>query len=605
MNAPPPVIPRLVLAAFSVLTWVVAPAPALAVGESPAQQRAEAFLNLYTSAYQSLYTLSNEMEWAAVTDVSPEHDAARVAANKAYAAIVGDRAAIVQARALLAEEKSLEPLTVLQLRKVILLAGGFPGTIPDVSARRVEAESRQSSLLDSWEFCLARKGEACVTPTTANQIDNLLVESRDLAERRQVWEASKEIGPALKPGLVELRDLRNRVAREVGFKSFFDLQVADYGMTVEEMMALLDSCVRDTRPLYDQMQLWAKRRLAERYGQPVPGTLPAHWLPNRWAQNWPGLVESVDLDDLFRGMTAAQIVERAEAFYVSMGFPKLPPGFWEKSDLYPVAKDSARKKNTHASAWHVDLDHDVRSLMSVEPNAQWFGTAHHELGHIYYYISYTRPEVPLLLRGGANRAFHEGIGELIAIASGQAPYLRQVGVLPQGKEIDSIDWMLNEALGETIPFLAFSAGTMSHWEHDLYEEELPADQFNRRWWEYVERFQGVVPPAPRGEEFCDGCTKTHVNDDPAQYYDYAIATVLKYQLHDHIARKILKQDPHSCSYYGSKQVGEFLRGILSQGQTRDWRKVLKEATGEELSTRALVDYFRPLQDWLARENAKS
>jgi peptidyl-dipeptidase A len=604
VNSPSRSISRPALAVAALLAFAFGAAPAPAAVKSAAQQRAEAFLDLYTSAYQSLYTLSNETEWAAVTDVTPEHDAARVAANKAYAALVGDRAAIVQARALLAEEKSLEPLTVLQLRKVILLAGGFPGTIPEISARRVEAESRQSSLLDSWAFCLERKGEACVTPTTANEIDDLLIKSLDLPERRRVWEASKEIGPALKPGLVELRDLRNRVAREVGFRSFFDLQVADYGMTVEEMMTLLDSFVRDTRPLYDEIQRWTKRRLAERYGEPAPERLPAHWLPNRWAQNWPGLVESVDLDDLFRGMTAAQVVERAEAFYVSMGFPKLPPGFWEKSDLYPVPKDSARKKNTHASAWHVDLAQDVRSLMSVEPNAQWFGTAHHELGHIYYYISYTRPEVPLLLRGGANRAFHEGIGELISIASGQAPYLRQVGVLPEGKTIDPIDWLLNEALGETIPFLAFSAGTMSHWEHDLYEQELPADQFNKRWWEYVQRFQGVVPPAARGEEFCDGCTKSHVNDDPAQYYDYAIATVLKYQLHDYIARRILKQDPHSCSYYGNKEVGAFLRGILSQGQTRDWRKVLKEATGEDLSTRALVDYFRPLQEWLAKENAK-
>ena len=204
--------------AFCILiALALAAAPAAAAAKTAAQQRAEAFLDLYASAYRSLYTLSNEVEWAAVTDVTPEHDAARVAGNKAYAALVGDRAAIVQARALLAEEKSLEPLTALQLRKVILLAGGFPGTIPEVSARRVEAESRQSSLLDSWEFCLERKGEACATPTTANEIDNILVESRDLAERRKVWEASKEIGPALKPGLVELRDLRNRVAREVAF----------------------------------------------------------------------------------------------------------------------------------------------------------------------------------------------------------------------------------------------------------------------------------------------------------------------------------------------------------------------------------------------------
>ena len=47
-----------------------------------------------------------------------------------------------------------------------------------------------------------------------------------------------------------------------------------------------------------------------------------------------------------------------------------------------------------------------------------------------YYLSYTRSEVPSVLRGGANRAFHEGIGELISIANSQTPYLKQVGILP-------------------------------------------------------------------------------------------------------------------------------------------------------------------------------
>ena len=70
--------------------------------------------------------------------------------------------------------------------------------------------------------------------------------------------------------------------------------------------------------------------------------------------------------------------------------------------------------------------------------------------------------------------------------------------------------------------------------------------------------QGVEPPAPRGEEFCDAATKTHINDTPAYYYSYAFATVLKFQLHDYIARKILKQPPQSCNYADNKEVGAWL-----------------------------------------------
>ncbi len=396
--------------------------------------------------------------------------------------------------------------------------------------------------------------------------------------------------------------LRNRVAREMGYRSYFALKVADYGMTVDEMMKLLDDAIATTKPLYDGLHCWAKNQYAARYKRPAPKLIPAHWIGNRWAQSWPGLVEEANLDPLFKGASPETMVKSAESFYVSLGFPKLPPSFWERSDLYPVPPGVARKKNTHASAWHIDREQDVRSLMSVEANQQWFGTAHHELGHIYYFLSYSRPEVPFLLREGANRAFHEGIGELAKLASQQTPYLVKVGVMPKGKEPDPTGWLLQSAL-DSIVFLPWSAGTMSHFEHDLYEKELPPAEWQQKWWEYVATFQGVVPPSGREGELCDACTKTHINDDAAEYYDYALATMIKFQLHDHICTKILKQDVRACDYSGSKEVGAFLKGILEIGATRDWRTVIKEATGEPISPRAMMAFYAPLVQELEKRNA--
>ena len=50
-------------------------------------------------------------------------------------------------------------------------------------------------------------------------------------------------------------------------------------------------------------------------------------------------------------------------------------------------------------------------------------------------------------------------------------------------------------------------------------------------------------------------------------------------------------------------MGDFLRGILSLGATRDWRAVIKEATGEAIGPRALLAFFAPLEAELARRNA--
>jgi peptidyl-dipeptidase A len=217
-------------------------------------------------------------------------------------------------------------------------------------------------------------------------------------------------------------------------------------------------------------------------------------------------------------------------------------------------------------------------------------------------MAYTRPEVPPLLRTGANPGYHEGMGELIALASSQVPYLQSQDVLPADFKADATAFLLNDALANSLPFMFWASGTMTHWEADVYAKNLPSDQWNARWWQYVHDLQGVEPPAARGEEYCDAATKTHINDTPAYYHSYAFATVLKFQLHDYIARKILKQAPQACDYANNKEVGAFLKKIMEKGGTEDWRKVLKDATGEELSTRAMVEYFKPLQSWLEKEN---
>lgn len=560
------------------------------------QERADRFLDLVNPTYQALTTVQSEAQWSAVTDVSPEHDAGYEAASKAFNAFVGSPALINEARELLRTSDQLKPLTVLELKRVLLNAAEGPMTNPTLVANRVAAETKQASTLNSFQFKLEGK------PISANGIDDILANSTNLVERRAVWETSKQSGPALKPGLIKLRDLRNGVARELGHRDYFALQVAGYGMTTGEMIKMQDDFLRDLHPLFLQLHTWAKYKMAEKYHQPVPKRIPAHWINNRWAQQWDGLVESANLDSFIAKRSPESIVKTAEQFYTGLGFAPLPATFWTKSDLYPVPAGDPRKKNTHASCWHIDLDKDIRSLQSIEANEQWFETAHHELGHAYYFMSYSRPQVPILLRIGANPSFHEGVGELISLASRQAPYLKSIGVLPTDYKVDETQFLLKDALSSGVAFLYFASGTMAHWEADVYSGNLPADQWNARWWKYVEQFQGVEPPANRGEEWCDAATKTHINDTPCYYYSYAIATVLKFQLHAYIAKNILHQPPQSCNYANNKEAGAFLKKILEKGGTEDWRKILRDATGEDLSTHAMVEYFAPLQKWLEEQN---
>jgi len=426
------------------------------------EREVRTFLETVSGLVQPLQTVANQAAWIASTDVSPEHTSARAAAEKAAAAVTGSKLVIERTSAYLAKPSELSDLSLRQLRKLQLAAAENPGTIPEVVSQRIEAEARQSAVLDSYTFCLQPlAGGKCGRPTSANEIDQILRSSRVLAERERAWTASKEIGRPLKPGLLELQALRNQIARAMGYPSFFALHVADYGMTVDEMMALMNATLEANRPLFDGLHCFAKHALADRFKRPVPKLIPAHWLGNRWAQAWPGLVEGTNLDPLFKNKSPEFIVRTAEDFYVSLGFARLPEIFWKRSDLFPVPSNSPRKKNAHATAWHIDGESDVRSLMSVEPNEQWFGTAHHELGHIYYDLAYATPEVPYLLRAGANRAFHEAVGELARLASQQIPYLRKLGLVRPGREPDASAALLQSAL-DSIVFLP----ALCRWHHD-------------------------------------------------------------------------------------------------------------------------------------------
>ncbi len=565
------------------------------------QQETAQFLASYTQEFLEKYAQVTEAQWKANIEIIPGDTTNMTLAkqaDEAMARFTGSTEIIEEARRLLSYKDQLNYIDVKQLETILYMAANNPQAIKETVEDRIAAENEQTQQLYGFQYMLDGK------KVSTNQIDDILKKETHVNQRLKAWEASKEVGPLLKPGLTRLRDLRNQTVQALGYEDYFSYQVSDYGMDTEEMMETMNRLMNELYPLYRELHTWMRYELASRYGlDAVPDYLPAHWLPNRWGQDWSPIVsvEGMNVDSVLSGKSPEWIMKEGEKLYTSLGFPALPQVFWEKSSLYPYPADSAVKKNNHASAWHMDLQNDVRSLMSVEPNSEWFETVNHELGHIYYYMSYTNNTVPPLLRAGANRAYHEAIGTMMGMAAMQKPYLVARGLVPETAQVDSIQTLLKEALNSVV-FIFFSSGTMTHFEKALYVDRLPEDQFNKTWWDLAKKYQGIVPPSPRGEQFCDAATKTHINDDPAQYYDYALSYIILYQLHNHIAENILGESPRATNYYGRKEIGDFLTGIMYPGASKDWKVVLEESTGSELNAREMLEYFEPLVDWLKEQN---
>ena len=561
----------------------------------------QSYLKDYNDRYTELYYAASRASWRTNTEIR-EGDTLNAyhsrLADEALTAFTGSIDNIDKARKYLGDKDNLDAQQVRQLEAILYNAGSDPQTVAPLVKEKIRASIAQTEALFGFNFTLDGKA------VSTNDLDRILREENDLEARQKAWEASKEVGRVLKDGLINLRRLRNETVQALDYADFFAYQVSDYGMTTDEMMEMMQRLNRELRPLYRELHTYVRYELAKKYGvEEVPDFLPAHWLPNRWAQDWGAMLEvaGLNIDSVLSTRTPEWVVKEGESLYRSLGFPALPTTFWQRSSLYPYPADSSVKKNNHASAWHLDLREDVRSLMSVEPTAEWFETSNHELGHIYYFMTYTNPDVPPVLRNGANRAFHEAIGSMMGMAAMQKPYLVGRGLLPDNTRTDSIRTLLREALQHVV-FIPFSAGVMSEFEKALYADNLSPDRFNEKWWALAKQYQGIVPPEERGEEYCDAATKTHINDDPAQYYDYALSTVLMFQLHQHIAENILHQPATATNYYGNKEIGAFLKEIMRPGASRNWRDVLKEATGEDMNAKAMLRYFEPLMTWLKAEN---
>ena len=135
----------------------------------------------------------------------------------------------------------------------------------------------------------------------------------------------------------------------------------------------------------------------------------------------------------------------------------------------------------------------------------------------------------------------------------------RIGTCRRKCKMDDTKQLLKDALNYVV-FIPWSAGTMSSFEYELYAKIYRKisgikDGGN------CKRISGYCSATERGENYCDAATKTHINDDPAQYYDYALSFILLFQVHDYISKNILKQDPHSTNYFGNKEIGKFIGDI--------------------------------------------
>jgi peptidyl-dipeptidase A len=566
---------------------------------------AEKFLTDAEKRLLDLNIKAGRAEWVKSTFVNDDTESLAAEANEV---LIGATTELAEA----SRRYENANLSDANKRKLKLLKLALTLPAPKDPTERAELTKIAASMEGDYgkgKYCPdGDKGKCLSLP----ELEQIIGNSRDPEELKRAWVGWHQIAIPIRKDYVRFVELSNKGAREMGFKDTGAMWRSKYDMEPDAFAAEMERLWQQVKPLYDSLYTYTRRKLSEKYGPQVVAPdkpIPAHLLGNMWAQTWGNIYPLLAPANADRGYDltatlksrntdARQMVRYGEGFFTSLGFDALPQTFWERSMF---TKPADREVVCHASAWDIDYEKDVRLKMCIQINEEDFSVVHHELGHNYYQMAYAGQ--PFLFRESANDAFHEAIGDTVAL-SVTPPYLKQLGLIEQVPDQSAdMGFLLNRAL-DKVAFLPFGY-LVDQWRWKVFSGEVGPNDYNKAWWELREKYQGVAAPVARSEQDFDAGAKYHV---PANtpYARYFLAAILQFQFHRALCREAGFNGPlYQCSIYGNKKAGEKLKAMLAMGASAPWPEALKAMTGEDkMDATAIIDYFAPLKTWLDQQNAQ-
>lgn len=452
----------------------------------------------------------------------------------------------------------------------------------------------------------------------AQQVRMLKDEPKPPADYPQMvedWKSFNMGGQKVLPLYKEYLDFTSKIAKasSYGKYQFSDLgQVWRSDWEIDDLQEQLAAANTEIEPLYQLVHAYIRMNLRKVYGEVMPkdGTIPAPLMSSalwkKYAFPYPD-APSFDITPVLRAnnVTALKMFKTSEDFFVSLGLEPMSETFWRESMFVKPAHSVV----CHASAYDMSdpTSKDYRIKMCADVSMRDFITVHHEMGHIVYYMLYSKQ--PYIFQDGANSGFHEAVGDTIALCVSSPKHLEKLG-LPAAKSFDpeidkkrQINFLMEQAWSKVMssPF----SYQIDYWRYRVFSGEIARDEMNKKWWDITIKFRGVSPPVLRSEENFDPGTIFHICAN-VPYDRYFVAKVLQYSFYDSFCGVAGEKQDFNCDFYGSKTVGELMKTVFSLGSSEPWPGQLKSLTGsEKLSPSAMLNYFEPLRQFLEEELRKN
>jgi peptidyl-dipeptidase A len=497
--------------------------------------------------------------WAASTDARPETSAARQRAEEAWLAALGDPRLFAEVQGTLAAAGAAGTgpyaRRALEQANLDLLANQIP------EGDRAELVALQAKVEHAFSTVRGRVGDR---ELANNELERVLADSNDPAERRAAWEAGKQVGAAVADDVLALVELRNRVARERGYRDWFAFALAAGDIDEAWLERMLDEVDAATREPFLAAKAALDARQSARFGVAVEDLYPWHY-GDLFFQRYDGQGEA-DLGPLLEGTDTVKLTVAA---YDGMGLETRH--LLERSDLHPRPG-----KEQHAFCLDVDRAGDIRVLANLAPGEEWLDVLLHEVGHAVYDDHIDR-SLPWVLRRPPQPLVTEAVALMLGRLRRDPEFL--AGVLGADEAAArALTGPSREVLRTGQLVFARWCLVVVRFERAMYAD--PGRDLAGAWWDLVESLQGLRRPS--GRTAPDWASKIHLAVAPVYYQSYLLGELLASQL-DQAVRD------QAGGFVGRPEAGAFLaERVFAPGATQPWRDLITSATGRPLGPAAFL-----------------
>lgn len=547
------------------------PAAAKQPDKQPDKQPAKqpdpaAYVKAQVELYKPLVIAANKTWYDSSVSGTDEDFAKSKEADLAINAFLADQDRFAKIRALRERKDIADPLVKRQIDLLYMAMLGKQ-VEPKILAEITDLEKQVTQLFNTY------RGTVDGKEVSHNQIEDILAESTDSKRLQAAWEAQKAVGAKVAPKLLQLVELRNQVAKKLGFRDFYAMRLAESELDEDELIATFDELDKLTRERFQTFKSQVDSRLAKRLNTAKDSLMPWHY-QNPFFQEPPAVFKT-GLEEVYKKQDTVALSQR---FFDEMGLAS--GDIVERSDLFEKPG-----KTPHAFAIDIDREGDVRVLCNVVPGFRWQVTMVHELGHAVY-DKFVDSKLPWLLREASHAITTEGLAMMLDYLVADPRWAESLGLIDEKQR--------TAAMAEARAYQAFAELQFSRWTQVMLRFERamyanPSQDLDKLWWDLVEQYQELKRPSRKAPDYA---SKIHLVVSPVYYQNYMLGKLFAAQVHEAVAKHVGTPAADTV-YVGDQRVGKFLVDkVFGPGSRYSWNELTRYATGAELAPDAFARRFQ-------------